>query len=72
MDLQPHRKTNNINQLDPWSSQGLNHQPKNTNGGTHGSSCICSRRWPFLASMGRETLGPVEAQCPRVGDARAV
>jgi hypothetical protein len=25
------------------SSQRLNHQPKNTHGGTHGSSCICSR-----------------------------
>jgi hypothetical protein len=27
----------------PQSSQGLNHQPKSTHGGTHGSSCICSR-----------------------------
>jgi hypothetical protein len=25
------------------SSQGLNHQPKSTHEGTHGSSCICSR-----------------------------
>jgi len=23
--------------------QGLNHEPKSTHGGTHGSSCICSR-----------------------------
>jgi hypothetical protein len=27
----------------PRSSQGLNHQPKRTQGGTHGSSRICSR-----------------------------
>jgi hypothetical protein len=27
----------------PWSSQGLNHQPKNTNGATHGAGHICSR-----------------------------
>jgi hypothetical protein len=24
------------------SSQGLNHQPKNAHGGSHGSTCICS------------------------------
>jgi hypothetical protein len=28
------------------SSQGLNHHPKNTHGGTHGAGCICGRRWP--------------------------
>jgi hypothetical protein len=33
------------------SSQGLNHQPKNTHGGTLGSSCICRRKWPYLASV---------------------
>jgi hypothetical protein len=27
----------------PQSSQGLNHQPKSTHGGTHGSSCVCNR-----------------------------
>jgi hypothetical protein len=42
-----------------------------TRGGTHGSSCICSRGWPCLASMGGEALGPVNAQCPSVGDIRA-
>jgi hypothetical protein len=41
------------------SSQGLNHQPKSTHGGTHGSSYICSSGLPHLASMGREDLGPV-------------
>jgi hypothetical protein len=30
----------------PQSSLGLNHQPKKTHGGTHGSSCICSKGWP--------------------------
>jgi hypothetical protein len=45
----------------PQSSQGINHQPKNTYGGTHGSSCICSRGWPYLPSMGGEALGSMEA-----------
>jgi len=46
----------------PQSSQGLHHQPKTTHGGTHGSGCICSRGWPYLASMGWEALGSIEAQ----------
>jgi hypothetical protein len=51
------------------SSQGLNHQPKNNmEGGTHGSSCICSGEWPCWASMGEEALGPVKTWCLRVGD----
>jgi hypothetical protein len=40
-----------------WTTQntlGLNHQPKNTHGGTHGSRYICSRGWPYLTSMGGE------------------
>jgi hypothetical protein len=44
------------------SSQGLNHQPKNTDGGNQGSSCICSRGWPSRSSMGREVLGLVYGQ----------
>jgi hypothetical protein len=36
----------------PQTSQGLNHQPKSTHGGSHGSSYICSRGRPYLASMG--------------------
>ena len=52
----------------PQSSQGLNHQPKNTNGGTHGSSCPCSRGWPYLASMREKALGPVKAWFPVVGE----
>jgi hypothetical protein len=37
----------------------LNHQPKSTHGGTHGSSCICSRGWLSRSSMGGEALSPV-------------
>jgi hypothetical protein len=64
----PVRTIISINQA-PLSSQGLNHQPKSsTHGGTHGSSHICSRGWLYLASMGREALGPVKAECPSVGE----
>lgn len=69
--LQPRRKNNNINLPDtalPQSSQELNHQPKYTHGGTHGSSCVCSRGWPCRASTGGEALGPVKAQCQSVGE----
>jgi hypothetical protein len=52
----------------PQSSQGLNHQQTSTHGGTHGSSCICIRGWPYLASMGGDALGPVKAQCPSIGE----
>jgi hypothetical protein len=29
---------------------------------------ICSRRWPCRASMGGETLDPMKAGCPSVGE----
>jgi hypothetical protein len=51
----------------PQSSQGLNHQPKNTHGGTHGSSCMCSRACSSRLSMGGVALGPVKALCPSIG-----
>jgi hypothetical protein len=54
------RTTVSINQI-AQNSQGLYHQPKSTHGGTHGSSCICSRGCPCLASMGREAFGTVKA-----------
>jgi hypothetical protein len=54
------RRTISINQT-VQSSQGLNHQPKSSHGGTHASSYIYSRGWPYLASMGREALGSVKA-----------
>ena len=63
-----HRKNNSFNQPELQTSQGLNHQPKCTHGGIHGSSCICSRGWPHLASVEGEALGPVKAQCPSVGE----
>jgi hypothetical protein len=46
----------------------LNHQPKNAHGGTHGSSCICSRGWSSRTSMGGQALGPVKVLCPRIGE----
>jgi hypothetical protein len=52
----------------PQSSEGLNHQPKSTHGGTHGSSCICSRGLSYLASVRGEALGSVKAWCPRIGE----
>jgi hypothetical protein len=50
------------------SSQKLNHQPKNTHGGIHDSSFVCSRGLPCLASVGGEALGSVEVGCPSVGE----
>jgi hypothetical protein len=57
------RTTISTNQS-PQSSQGLNHQPKSTYGGTHNSSWMCSRGLPYLVPMGGKPLCPVEA--PRV------
>ena len=44
----------------PQRSQGLNHQQKITQGGTHDSTYIY-REWPYLAIMGGEALGSVKA-----------
>jgi hypothetical protein len=52
----------------PQNGQGLNHQQNSTHGGTHDSSCTCSRGWPFQTWMGGEALGPVKAWCPSVGE----
>jgi hypothetical protein len=52
----------------PQISQGLTHQPKKTHGGTHGSSCPCSRGWPSRSSMRGEALGPVKVLCSSVVD----
>jgi hypothetical protein len=52
----------------PYSSQGLNHQPKSTHGGTHDSSRICSRGWPSWSSLGGDALGPVKTLCLSVGE----
>jgi hypothetical protein len=40
------------------SSKELDHQPKSTHGGTHGSSRICGRGWPLWTSVGGAALGP--------------
>jgi hypothetical protein len=52
----PIGRTTILTNWTPQSSQGLNHQPKSTHGGTHGSSYICSRGLPYLASMREEAL----------------
>jgi hypothetical protein len=52
----------------PHSSQELNHQPKSTHEQTHGSSCICSRGWPYWTSVGGEALGFMKARCLSVGE----
>jgi hypothetical protein len=52
----------------PPSSWGLNHQPKNTQGGTHGSGCIRGREWPCWTLVGGVALGPEGVQCPSVGE----
>jgi hypothetical protein len=49
--------------LIPQSSQRLNHQPKSTHGGTHGSSHRCRTGLPYLASVRGEAFGPFEAPC---------
>jgi hypothetical protein len=54
------RTTISTNLITP-SSQGLNHQPKNTHVVHHGSNYICNRELPYLPSMGGEVLGPVES-----------
>ena len=51
----------------PQNAQGLSQQPKSTHGGTHGSSCICSRAWPSWTSMGGEPLCPMNALWPQCG-----
>jgi len=44
----------------PQSSQGLNHQPKSTHGGTHDSSCLCNRGWALLGINERRGPWPCE------------
>lgn len=48
-------------------SQGLNHQPKSIYRLLSGPLYICGRGLPYLASLGRGVLGPVEAWCSRAG-----
>ena len=57
-----------MNQSVPPELPGTKPPTKEQHGGTHGSSCICSRGWPCFTSMGGEALGPVKAQCSSVGE----
>ena len=52
----------------PQISLGLNHQSKKMHGGTHVSSCICSRGWPSQSSFGGEAFGPMRVQCTSIGE----
>jgi hypothetical protein len=51
-----HRKNNNINQPDPPELPRSKPPTKSPHEGTHGSSRICSRGLPDLASMARGGL----------------
>ena len=44
---------------------------RSTHEATHGSRCICSRGWPYCASVVEEAPGPVKARCPSVGEFKA-
>jgi hypothetical protein len=63
--LQPHGRSNSVNRPDP---PGLNHQPKNTHGGTCGTGHIGCKGWPCWISVRGETLGPEGVQCPNTGE----
>ena len=52
----------------PWSSWGLNHQPKSTHGGTYGASCTYGRGWPCWISVEGEALEPEGVPCHSVGE----
>jgi hypothetical protein len=56
----PIGRTTVSNNRIPQSFQGVNHQLMSINGGTHSSSFLYSRGWPYVASMGGEALGPIE------------
>jgi hypothetical protein len=66
--LQPHRKNNDINLPDPSELPGTKPPTKEYTWKDHGSSRICSRGWPCLASVGGEALGPVKVPSPSVGE----
>ena len=50
----------------PRNSRRLNHQPKDTHGGTHGSGSICGRGWTYWTSAAGETLEPEGVRFPSV------
>ena len=69
--FQHHRK-NNINYPDTLNvSQkllGTKQLPEEYTRVSHGSSCICSRGWTYMVSMGGDTLGLVKALCSSIGE----
>ena len=70
--MQPHSGNNSVNQLDSWSSQGLDHQPKNTHGESQGSARICGRGWPCWTPVGGVAFEPEAVRCPQcMGNASA-
>jgi hypothetical protein len=65
--LQPHEGNNSVNRPDiPWTSQGMEYQPKSTHGGTRGFDHVCGREWPCLTPVGGGALGPEGVQCTSV------
>jgi len=62
------KKNNNINHLGPSELPGTKLPSQEYTGMDLLLCCICSKGWPCWASMGGETLGPVKAQCPSVGE----
>jgi hypothetical protein len=66
-DCNPIGRTTISTDQTPQSSQDLNPQPESIHKWVHGSSYICSRGLCYLASVGGEVLGPVEACCPIKG-----
>jgi hypothetical protein len=51
----------------PWSSWGLDHQPKNTYGATYGGDHIYGRGWSCWILVGGEALGSEGVRCPSIG-----
>ena len=66
---QPLRRNNIMNQPLPQEFPGTKLPHKSKHGRSHGSSCICSRGWPWTLKGG-EVLVPEKAQCPRIGNTR--
>jgi hypothetical protein len=59
---------NSVNQPDTCSSQRLDHEPKSTHEGIHGSYCVGGSGWPCCISVEGAALGPVGVQGPNVGE----
>jgi hypothetical protein len=68
----PIGRTTVSNNQNLQNSQGLNHQANSIHEGTHSSSWICSRRLPYLASLGGSLLFLMRLKDPGLGDALAL